>query len=249
MADLNAPHPFLHNTSAQGVTKGKLLFNFAQNKQCKFLGPPFNTFITRNRQGKPDVILANKHLDILHTNITRGNHIGSDHIPIITKISTPPIRILKPPKLDINKLNIQEYKNQLSNLELPLLNNKPTQTIDDNVETITTNIQTATYNNCTIRTSKLIQTYTPTNRIKQKVRQLQAATNHYHLYGNPRLERLYALKEELIGIIQEDSNNNWKIIVGESTECHGNPAKFWNRVHKPMGVQLSTTSIKNCNNQ
>ena len=69
IADLNAHHSFLHNTSGQGDTKGKLLFNFAQNKQCKFLGPPFNTYITRSRQGKPDVILVNKHFDIFHTNI------------------------------------------------------------------------------------------------------------------------------------------------------------------------------------
>ena len=134
--------------------------------------------------------------------ITSGNHIGSDHIPIITKISTTPIRTLKPPTLDINTLNIQEYKDQLSSLELPLLDNKPTQTIDDNIENIITNIKTATNNNCTIKTCKLIQTYTPTNRIKQKVRQLQAATNHCYIYGNPSLERLRAFKEELSDIIK-----------------------------------------------
>ena len=61
ISDLNAHHPFLHNTRGQGDTKGDLLFSFAQNKQCKFLGPPFNTYITRHRQGKPDVILVNKH--------------------------------------------------------------------------------------------------------------------------------------------------------------------------------------------
>ena len=145
------------------------------------------------------------------------------------------MRTLKPPTLDINMLNIQEYKNQLSSIELPLLDNKPTQTIDDNIETIITKIQTATNDNCTIRTSKLTQIYIPTNRIKQTVRQLQAATNHYYIYGNPSLEKLHALKEELIGIIKEDGNNNWKVIVEEATECRGNPAKFWNRVHNLMG--------------
>ena len=202
ISDINAHYPFLHNTRGQGDTKGDLLFSFAQNKQCKFLGLPFNTYITRHSQGKPDVILVNKHFDIFHTTITSGNNVGSDHIPIITKISTTPIRTLKPPTLDFNTLNIQEYKNQLSSLELPLLDNKPTQTIDNNIETIITNIQMATNNNCTTRTSKLIQTYTPTNRIKQKVRQLQAATNHYYIYGNPSLERLHVLKEEIIDIIK-----------------------------------------------
>ena len=97
----------------------------------------------------------------------------------------------------------------------------------------------ATNNNCTTRTSKLIQTYTPTNRIKQKVRQLQAATNHYYIYGNPSLERLHVLKEEIIDIIKEEGNNNWKLLVEEATECHGNPAKFWKRVHNLMGVSKS----------
>ena len=246
ISDINAHHPFLHNTRGQGNTKGDLLFSFAQNKQCKFLGPPFNIYITRPRQGKPDVILVNKHFDIFHTNITSGNNVGSDHIPIIRKISTTPIRTLKPPTLDFNTLNIQEYKNQLSSLELPLLDNKPTQTIDDNIETIITNIQMATNNNCTTRTSKLIQTYTPTNRMKQKVRQLQAATNHYYIYGNPSLERLHVLKEEIIDIIKEEGNNNWELLVEEATECLGNPAKFWNRVHNLMeGSKSPQVPLKN----
>ena len=46
---------------------------------------------------------------------------------------------------------------------------------------------------------------------------------------------MHVLKAELIDIIKEEGNNNWKILVEEATECHGNPAKFWNRVHHLMG--------------
>ena len=71
--------------------------------------------------------MTNQHFNILHTHITPGPDIGSDHIPTIINITTIPIKTQITPHINTKTLNIQEYKHELSQLTLPDLDQQPTQ--------------------------------------------------------------------------------------------------------------------------
>ena len=230
-ADLNAHHPFLHNNTRHTPSdnKGKTLFNLAQNRRLKFMGPLFETYKQANSTGKPDVVLTNHLFNILHCELTSGPYVGSSHIPVVIRVSTTPIKILIPEKINLKTLNIQNYKQELSQLNLPSLNHQPISKIDEYMETLFAFIKTATSNNSTTTKIKFSQTYIPTPRIKLKLRQLQAATSHYHIHGYPNLETLHRIKQELLLIIYEDNKKNWDSLVQEAVDCHGNPTQFWHK--------------------
>ena len=94
------------------------------------------------------------------------------------------------------------------------------------MNTLMTHIQTATQNNCQTKTIKYSQTYIPTHRIKQKLKQLQSATQNHYTYGHPTLNKLHEYKQELLTLIYDENGNNWDNLVKEAAECHGNPSLF-----------------------
>ena len=150
MDDFNAHHPMFGNSPInrlQGDPKGKTLTSLAIKKNMKFIGPHFKTFITRCNKGKPDIALTNHHFNLFHYHMYPGNSVGSDHIPVILKVSMQPIRILSQPKKSIKTLNITAYKEQLNKSHFPNLNKMPIHSIDVVAENIIENTQQATDDN------------------------------------------------------------------------------------------------------
>ena len=105
------------------------------------------------------------------------------------------------------------------------------------MNTLITHIKTSTKNNCKTSTMKYTQTYIPTPKIKQKLKQLQAATNHFYRYGHPTLDKLQNMKQALLRNILDECSSNWDTIVKEATECHGNPALFWHKIKCLLGAK------------
>ena len=115
IGDFNAHHPILNKITMQtsGDNKCRMLAAVINKRNLHYLGPPFYTFVTNRAKGRPDIILCNDRFKLFHYQIDRGNSIGSNHIPIIFKISIKPFRVVKEAKLSIKSLNITGYQDQL----------------------------------------------------------------------------------------------------------------------------------------
>ena len=170
ISDFNAHHQVFDNTYSShpnGDQKGHCLFNLMKLKKLSFLGPYFQTFITKARRGKPDIILCNHLFTYLHYKISPGKDIGSDHIPIIAKISAKPFVEMCEPKRNFNKLNIEEYKKELSKIPIHDLDGKQHTVIDSETNRLMTAIIDASDNNSPLINTKVIQQYKPTPKIKR----------------------------------------------------------------------------------
>ena len=241
-SDFNAKHPFLHNTHGQGDHRGHILHAIAQARNLQFIGPFFNTFQNNLSTGKPDVVLTNRQFSLFHHFISKGRSMGSDHLPIIIKISLQPIKIFISPRNRINSLNIENFKNSLSNDHFPALDNRPTIDIDIRTDEIISNINSATRNNCQQSYTAPIKHYTPTPQIKLKLRQFQAAYNNYLLYRAPHINVINRYKNELLAKIEQHKQENWNTLVSVASQCRGNPAKFWRKIHKLQGSNKVTNT-------
>ena len=113
MGDFNAHHPMLGNSPSNrpnGDPKGKTMASQVIKKNMKSIWPHFHTFIAHHNKGKPDIALTNHHFNLVHYHMYPGKSVGSDHIPVILKVSLQPIRITSQPKKSIKTLNITAYK-------------------------------------------------------------------------------------------------------------------------------------------
>lgn len=83
-------------------TVGKGIELFIDEKKIHHLGPNFFTFINRDVNTSPDIILTN--IKIYHNHILETEPItASDHIPIVLTITAQAIKSLKPTIYNINK--------------------------------------------------------------------------------------------------------------------------------------------------
>ena len=237
IGDFDAHHPTFNNMDTRNSpdNKGIMLTAVINKSNLHYLGPPFYTFVTNRAKGKPDIILCNDKFKLFHHQIDRGKSIGSDHIPIIFKISIKPFRVVKPAKLNIKTLNITGSQDQLKTLEFNTLNHKTIDEIDNVMQKIITNIQEATKNNCKLTKSVTIQPYQPTPLIKRKLQQFQAANLNHIIYNVPPTTYLHALRDELVNLIVEDKNSKWEDIVKLAMKNYGKPFEFWRDVKNLQG--------------
>jgi len=234
MGDFNAHHPIFDNTHKHhkhGDLKGKQLHGFMSAKNIDFLGPNFNTFLVNNRQGKPDLVLANRDFNIFHHIILAGDPIGSDHIPIIIKIQLVPITKVKAPKPIIRKLNIKGFKEALCNDEFSELDKQPVEVINSTLDTMYSNIRSATLNNCPISRTIKYKNYEPTPLIIQKMKQFQAAYLNYCLYGFPTYANLQNLKSNLTNLVIKHKITLWEDVMRTASDSYGDPYTFWRKIN------------------
>ena len=232
MADLNAHHPAFGNSPSRrnGDIKGRQLISLMEAKQLTFLGPNFNTFLIGNRKGKPDLVLCNKYFEIFHHYIFPGNHFGSDHIPTIMSIHTVPHKIIKIPRPNIKKLNIDQYKDSLKEDTLPNLDHKPVEDLDNLIQLVNTNIINATKNSAPISSVFIISNYNPSPLIKQKLKQYQAAYNSNCTFGFPSQAKLHELLQGLTTLVINHKTEIWNKITNIAYDCKGNPSLFWRKI-------------------
>ena len=244
IADFNAHHTMFGNLTrglSKADSKGKQLFQILNKKNLNFLGPDFPTFVTEQRTGKPDVIIANNKFSMFNHYILQGNNIGSDHIPIIFKFQIQPFRVIKTQSLDIKSLNIDKYKEELGQLEVVDLNNEPTERINEETNKLFEAIGKATKNNCKASRMITISNYKLTKEIKEKFSKYQIKALYNRIYGNPSRIRLLELEEEIITLIKISSNENWNKLVELACESYGKPKEFWKKYKALKGNKSPAT--------
>ena len=245
ISDFNAQHPTFNNTYTNrryGNPRGAQLASLVGARDLDFLGPHFATYRSGNNQGTPDLIITNKKFRMFHSHATRGNQICSDHIPIIFKFSTVPIKIIRNFKPNLKTLNLNNFKTQLSRDEFIDLNHQPVAKLDEVVEKIFENINQAISNNCQSNNISSIKCYIPTPQIKLKLRQVQAASNSHLSFGFPNNAIINNYKEQLLNLIVIDKSKHWDHLVKIASECYGQPGKFWNKIKKLMGNDRTPSS-------
>ena len=238
IGDFNAHSPLFDNCPATrnySDTKGRTLENIFKFKSLKFLGPYFSTFVMNRKRGKPDIIFANQLFSPFHYLTEAGSSIGSDHIPIIFKVSTKPFKIPIEPRKNINKIKIKKYKEILSQLPIPDLNHKPVSELDVTTNNLITAIMNASDECCPTLTVIPIQQYEPTSKIKRLLKRYQAASFNFYRFGTPTRDKLNEYLLDLVKEVGKDKNQNWNKVVDEAIENYGNPKAFWSKINRLLG--------------
>ena len=233
ISDFNAHHPCFNNCTGNqpyGDPKGKVLYSFIQRKNLHFLGPDFSTYVSHNR-GKPDLIVGNSLIKPFHHFIEAGDSMGSDHIPIIFKLSLAPFKIPIIPKKNINKMDTKQFKEKLSHLTKPDLQDKLVEDMDTLTNKLMSEIIQAS-DKCSPTTNILVvKHYNPTAKIKRLMNQYRAATFNHYRFGAPNREYLSNLLNNLVNEVKKDKSEYWDKIVKESIANYGNPKKFWSKIN------------------
>ena len=113
-----------------------------QRGKIKHLGPHFPTFIGHRSLTRPDIILTNTRA-FHNYYIQQGPLTGSDHLPVIFTLSTSPIQVNIPPRLNTQAANWEEYQAYLQNYDVPILHNGTLEEIDEEVEKLQEKIKQA----------------------------------------------------------------------------------------------------------
>ena len=239
IGDYNAKHPCLQNitSASQQNAKGIQLNTIMNARNLSFLGPSFPTFHSGGRQGTPDIVLGNRELQLFHSLITPGRPVGSDHIPIICKLSLSPIKIIIPKKPNFHKLNIQQYKNNLEADQFHNLEGLPVYNINLSIETAFKSIIEAASSHSPTMVIKEMKTYEPNDRIKLKLKQFQVAYEHHYLTSYPTINVLNNYKKDLITLIQNHKVEHWNSIINIATECYKQPNRFWHKINNLLHVK------------
>ena len=252
IGDLNCAHTSLgynHNNTA-----GNTLARLMGARRLRHLGPYFPTYIRQNAATTPDIIIAN---NLAHHNIhtKQGDITTSDHMPIITRISTNPIQIPAPQRRNYNRANWEGFKTTLHNTPdpPPLAPNTPTSTIDTLVDTWYTDIQAAVDEHIPMTSHRTLPHYKDTHQLKLLKTQYVAIQQYSQTHGWDR--QLYDRYRRLQNQIQDANialhDNLWTKLTSKLCDNHHDPKEFFQAYRRIMGTQTTPTEthyILNANN-
>ena len=247
IGDYNAHYPLFDNCVAgqpRGDLRGRILNNVIKTNLMTFIGPYFSTYIVNQKRGKPDLIFANKLFAPYHHITEAGTFLGSDHIPIIFKISLKPFKIPVTPSSNTNKINIKEYQKSLSQIPVPDLDNKPITELDNVTNSLMSNIIDASTKHCPKTTVVPIQQYLPTPKLKRLLQQYRSASFNLYRFGSPNRTKLNELLNNLIKEVLKDKSDKWKKVVDEAINHYGNPKAFWAKVNSLLSKKSRKATLQ-----
>ena len=237
IADLNATHTaFRHTNNNQ---HGQQLLQLSRLKRLRFLGPDFPTTFTYAGTGRPDLIFSNRQSLLFHHHVSHGPPCGSDHIPLILKISSNPITIPSPPRFDFNSADWDNFQTTLTETHQPTqLDGQSYTKIDDAVERLHTNIISSANRHIPKKQYKTHIDFRPSIRSQRLLTcyRTRFLTNiHNHIPINRDLQYL---RTNIINSLQDDHDVYWRGLVTrmDGTRCR-NPTQFWRMVHRLKGCQ------------
>ena len=243
MEDFNAKIYIFHNcTSGRTDIRGKQLYSLCMTRNLQFLGHNFNTYRNNDKEGEPDVILANNQFQMFQHLITKGAAVRSDHINMLLQLSLLPIKVLCHPRSIICKLDKKLFQNLLKDDIFERLDGKQANSINHVLETITNNINNATMLSFLIKHNKVISSYDFTKEINDKFVLLQSAYCTYFLGNSVSLYLINALKRDIILKMSTHQSKSWKQLTDLAAANFGDPLGFWRDFNKLRGGKKSNTS-------
>ena len=228
IGDYNAKHAFFDNCpQGRTDTRGNQLYSLCMARNLQCLGPNFNTYRSNNREGKPDIILANNQFWVFQHLVSKGAAVGSDHVPMFLHISIFPIKVICLPRPVIRRLDEKLFQSLQKDDTFEDLDGKQVSSIDHTMGKITNNINNATALSCPTTHNKVISSYEFTNEIKDKFALLQTAYCAYFLNNSVPLHLINILKVDLLLDIKNHQSESWKQITNLAAEHFGDPQGFW----------------------
>ena len=239
MTDANVKNTHYGHTTTNEM--GILLERFNQLHNLHFLGPRFNTFFSHNAKGKPDLIFGNTALLQLAYDITEGPRTpASDHIPVITTISTSPLAIPTKPRYNYNRANWEEFKTHMDTLDLPNIINKNSNQIDTLWDQVINHIKVGANLHIPKTTHKIIPALSQSNRTKTLLR---IYNNRHEMYKqNMTIERaqiLNTIKNHIKSSLHKDLCDYWskRIEHIEEYKIINDPKNMYGNIKKLMGSE------------
>ena len=236
IGDLNAHHPTIDKKRSNTV--GKMLAMMLDNNKLKHIGPDFPTFLSHNASTTPDIILSNNKT-YHNIQIQPGPITPSDHIPILIKITSHPIKIDTPPTYITNKTNWESFISKVLNLTKNInTDTKMNQQNLDNSLKEWINAITKTMEEC-IPTKTYKTTQKPIYNEKIKVLQFWVR----HLLNNsirngwtyPTYITYKTIKQTIINECKKQNNKNWECKIKHLNTIYKDPKKFWQNLKQLIG--------------
>ena len=248
IGDLNATHTDFHHTVNNA--HGNQLHPITTLKRLRFLGPDFPTCFTARGAGRPDLALTNRSSLHLHHHLSPGQLCGSDHIPVILRISTNPIAIPSTPFFSYAKANWEAFGAALegTHTQMPLENRHHT-TLDTFLDTIQTDILRAANDHIPKSHHKIYRDFRPSIRTQRLLTCYQHRFNR-NRHQHTRIQRdLNTLRQHILNSLQTDHNNHWTRLIN-NTETHRgtNPHFFWKQINRFRGTTTTPFEYLNINN-
>ena len=252
LADFNARHTIFNHTTNN--THGRELEQLYRLKNLRFLGPDFDTFYAptqgETRRGRPDLVLANRLTLPFHHHLSPGPLTGSDHLPVILRISTNPIYVATPPRPNFNKTDWTAFTDALTDVNF---NNNydglPADTLDDRAEEIESTLYDTAIRFTPLTNYTRHVDFTPSIRTQR----LLICYRHRFSSNQHRIHEVHwdlnILRRHILNSLQEDHNRHWNNII-QNIEPHriNNPSKFWSHIHKLKGNTTEHFDYLNINN-
>ena len=235
--DINASHLAFHHT--RNDTHGHQLLSIVETKRLRYIGPDFFTFYNAGRKGRPDLVFGNRATLAYHTHCQPGPLIGSDHLPIILKISTTPILNKEKRCFSFKKADWDAFKSGLTNQNFNNnLEGEDARTIDRRWDHIFKTVVTAMVTNIPRSTYKIRREFQPS----QKTQRLLTCYRNRFTQNSNRLGQelvrwdLTYLRNHLLGSFEDDHKRHWQNLVKKAeNERVRTPREFWQLIRKLKG--------------
>ena len=250
--DLNAKHRVWHYPTTDA--HGRQLLALFNTKNLHYIGPDFYTFHSTTGKGRPDIVFGNRAAQPYHTHCTPGPNIGSDHIPLIVRLSTNPI--LNPEKINFRyaQANWEEFTSELDSKNLNRIcevENKNVIEIDRLWGKIFTSIRDCMVRHIPRQAYKVRRSFVPSQRT---IRLQNCFRNRFQQNIN-RLNQvqwdLTILRNHVLASFASDRNKYWLELVKTASDKRvRDPAEFWHHIRTLKGTNNPPfTHLINSNNQ
>ena len=220
---------------------GHLLERFNIQHNLHFLGPRFYTFFSFNTKGKPDLIFGNTQFLQLAHSITEGpRNPASDHIPIITTISTTPLAIPIQPRFNYNRANWEGFRTHMETFNIPNITNKNTEEIDILWDNLTEHIMRGANIYIPKTKYKIIPAQTHSNRTRTLLRIYNSRHNLYKQHMTiEQAQILNNIKQHIKSSLHKDLCDFWsnRIDKIEEFKLINDPKNMYKNIRKLMGTE------------
>ena len=237
--DINANHISLNHPYTNA--HGRQLLSIFDTKRLHYIGPDFHTSYTGRGKGRPDLVFGNRAALAYHTHLQPGPNVGSDHIPIIFKLSTSPILNKETMSFRYKQADWDDFKSNLASQNFDFnLNGENAHEIDRHWNHIFAWISSTMLRSIPRSKHKIRKSFHPSERTKRLLtcyrnRFLQNLNNlNYRVRWD-----LSILRNHVIDSIDNDRKIHWENLVKNTESMRiRTPREFWQKIKQLKGTNF-----------
>ena len=246
--DFNAKNTFWGSRLTS--PKGRELLEAGHQLKCEFLTGKTPTYWPSDPNKKPDLIdfFISKGISENYIHIENHDGLSSDHSPVILTVSESVIEKDIPHHLTNKKTNWKLFSRiveENTNLKVPIKN---TIQLEEEMESLINNIQSAAWASTPIIKSNPIKFNTYTDEIRDLLRKKRIARKKWHTIRIPENKTIYnRLKNQLKELIQETKREALNKYLNSLSDHKDNDYSLWKATRhiKRPNVQVPPVKCEN----